>query len=220
MLLLIGCLGLYSAAEEDIVQTEVRLISMEQTIDGLYYKSGTRLEAARIPSRHLPRSFSYQGPAMFTLFRMGEGKDGRNQTVPAAQVTLPGEADQVLVMLSEVPKPSPEEMRYRAYATDVSLKQFPENSFWIWNLSERPVTGKLGDALLHIPKGERRIVQPDLGSSSRALDAKLVFADDESRKSYSSTKWFLNPGQRFIMILVEEESRKKEPVIRVKPLKL
>ncbi|WP_269524951.1 hypothetical protein [Coraliomargarita parva] len=47
-------------------------------------------------------------------------------------------------------------------------------------------------------------LQPELNGKPRALDAKILYADDESRESYTSRKWFLSPGQKNMMILTAD----------------
>lgn len=87
-------------------------------------------------------------------------------------------------------------------------------------MSGRPVVGTVGSREIRMAARQRSVLRPEMEGAPRALDAKLVFGDDPARESYSSTKWFLNPGQRVIMILTLEEEEGERSRIRVRALKL
>jgi len=212
-----------SVSGQEPIRTRIRLVSMTSPIRGLHLYTGGELEKAWIPSAYVPKAEAYSGPAVMTLVEMTTDGEGGEAPVPVARIPLPREAEEVVVLITpRTPgqgEPEEGQMRYEGYVVNLSRQALPENSFWVWNMTDRPILGTVGEKPLRIPEGERQLIRPDLSGEAKALDAKLLFADDDSQKSYSSSKWFLNPGQRFLMMLFEEEGQGHSS-IRLKALKL
>jgi len=214
------CMPLPAQEQTGPVKMNLMFVSSEAQIRGLGLIRNQAFQEMWIPAGYVPEPFEYEGAQLFSLVTQEKGEEGEVVTVPAARVILPKAAREVIVLLAPAVDSEKTGLSYDAYAINVSRDRLPNDSFWVWNMSGRPILGSLGHERLDLQKGERRVFRPVLTDGPKALDAKLMFADDETCRSYTSTKWFLNPGQRFLMMLIEEEDRKGHPSIRVIPLKI
>jgi len=222
IVLLCTLLSLLGYAQDSPARVKIQFVALgvPEGIDDLLYRNDGALKKIWVPSSHLPEAISYSGPAEVTLYRRDVNEKGMKTVVPAATFTLPAGSKDVLVFLEHTDPAKGSELLFTAYALGVSTEQVPEKSFWIWNMSNREIVGTLGGKRVAIKKQGRVMVTFEEIQKPKALDAKLMYADDESRASYSSTKWFLQPKQRFIMMLQEDSTKHDRPAIRVQSLKL
>lgn len=217
-----GSLSLPSFSQEDEEQVDTRIhwFSLSGKLDSLGLWTDKGFQKLWIPSGYLPDAERYTGPNPLTVVQMEKrGEEEGEVPVPAAIVRIPPDAKQVLVMVRKTDNPEEGEPPYQSFAVDVSMERLPEESYWVWNLTGRPVRGKVGSLPLRVDAGQRTVLRPGLEGGPRAVDAKLLFGDDPSGGSYTSTKWFLNPDQRLLMMLLRD-GPEGEDKIRVKALKL
>lgn len=204
-----------SPEEPTLVKTRLVHLGTKAPIHDVGLWKDGKFQELRIPSSHFPEPVEYVGPNPITLVRMGKDEAGEKQPIPVAQAYIPEESEEVLLLMvpmapqkTSVEKPEkgeehagPAALRYAVKVIDFSPSVFPDGSFFLWNLTGRPLVGVVGEVSFQAEPNQQLILQPDINGKPKALDAKIMYADDASRKSYTSRKWFLQPHQKFMMVM-------------------
>ncbi|MDF3128123.1 hypothetical protein P0Y35_02820 [Kiritimatiellaeota bacterium B1221] len=169
------------------------------------WKEG-KFEELRIPSSYFPEAVDYVGPNPITLVSKVVNEEGEEVPTAVGRVMVPENATEVLLLMYPLPstdKNNPSPTHYKLKVIDFSALVFPEDSFLLWNLTGRTLLGTVDKKPFRSTPKEFVLITPDLQGESRALDAKMLYADDPDQKSYTSRKWFINPGQKYLAILTE-----------------
>lgn len=210
--------------EETTVNVRLVPLGMTGQIRGVGLLRQGEFEELWIPSTHFPEPVEYSGPNPVTLVSLVD-TEGGSFPVTVARATVPAEAGEVLLLLTPLPpeagglgeegEASPVEppTQFGVKVVDFSPGSFPETSFLLWNLTGRPLLGLLGKKPFRAADNQFVLLRPDI-DGPRALDAKIMYADDSSRESYSSRKWFLRPGQKKMIVMMSDPENRNAYLLR------
>ncbi len=207
-----------SPEEQTLVKTRLVHLGTKAPIHDVGLWKDGKFEELRIPSSHFPEPVEYVGPNPITFVYLVENEAGEKRPVPVAQAYIPeGSEEVLLLMVPMAPKKTSAAKsekgedhagaaphRYAVKVIDFSPSVFPDGSFFLWNLTGRPLVGVVGEVSFQAEPNRHLILQPDINGKPKALDAKIMYADDASRKSYTSRKWFLQPHQKFMMVMTAD----------------
>ncbi|WFB36271.1 hypothetical protein P3T73_00650 [Kiritimatiellota bacterium B12222] len=201
------------------IKTRLVFLGMKGQIREVGLWKNGKFAALRIPSSNFPEAIEYEGPNPLNLVTLVKNEAGEMIPVSVARATLPPDAEEVLLLMlpmppksapattsndpsdASAPNPIQPPTRYGIKVVDFSPSAFPDSSFLLWNLTGRPLLGSVGDKVFKVTPHQFELIQPEINGKPKALDAKIMYADDTSRQSYTSRKWFLQPNQKFMMIM-------------------
>lgn len=211
---MLDCLYAQSAESQNLVKTRLVHLGVKKQIRDVGLWIDGAFTELWIPSTYFPEAVEYAGPNPITLVSMGTDEEGNEIPVKVGQAQIPEGAEEVLLLLLPLPPEKQGEedatdkikapLRFGIKVVDFSPAIFPESSFLLWNLSGRPLVGTVGGKPFRSEPNRFELLQPELQGKARALDAKILYADDPSQKSYSSRKWFLSPGQKYMVVMISD----------------
>ncbi|MBT63240.1 MAG: hypothetical protein CML13_08515 [Puniceicoccaceae bacterium] len=161
---------------EDFVSLDLTTLSWDKgVVEDLGYVSDHEVETTDIYSRALSVPFHYSGPAQLTFFRETSvpGEDAPLRT-PVANVNLPNKASEVLLIFMRNKQVEAE--RYNVIAIPRDKSSFPRGSYQIFNLSDFPVSGKMGDEIFKLDYHGKKVITLPLQEKT---SIEVKFAQEE-----------------------------------------
>lgn len=214
-----------SPSEAGTIRLRLVALSLTEQIQGVGLLVNDEFEELIIPSTHFPDPVEYSGANPLTLYTLvHDPETNEKMPIPVARATLPEGAEEVLFLMLPLPprnegrdedREGGPPARYGIKLVDFSPESFPETSFLLWNVTGRPLVGMVGEEEFQAPNNQFTLLQPDIGEGPRALDAKIVYADDPDHESYTSRKWFIAPGEKQMMMIIPDRDNSNSYLIKV-----
>jgi hypothetical protein len=157
-------------------------------------EEGLRSEPFILPLNNLSDRFVV--PARAYRLEMEE------KTLPLASVTLPAEGNDFIILLVPALKGGFEPI---VIANDgVS---FRPGDFYVHNVSQATVVGKVGTTDFSVGKRTGRVVRPKGARENRFYDVLIGVRDDEGVRVISSSRWPVQPQMRTYVFFFDDPRR-------------
>lgn len=145
----------------------------------------------------------YTGPQSFVIRSSKEEfvlpEDQLKQKPPLASITLPPNADTVLLICV-----ADEAGKTRLIAYDVSSKTLNRGSYRVFNFSSKPLSVILGDQRFTVaPRSDKSVSDPSWQKEATALTLQIATIKDSKAKLVYSNFWEHYPQRRSLMFLFD-----------------
>ena len=146
---------------------------------------------------------SYTGPQSFVIRSSKEefflSEDQLKQKPPLASITLPPNADTVLLICV-----ADEAGKTRLIAYDVSSETLTRGSYRVFNFSSKPLSVILGDQRFAVaPRSDKAVSDPGWHKETVALTLQIATTTDNKAKLVYSNFWEHFPQRRSLMFLFD-----------------
>jgi len=190
---------------EDYVSLNLTTLSWDKgVIEDLGYLSDNEVATTDIYSRALSVPFPYSGPAQLSFFRETNvpGEEAPLRT-PVASVSLPANASEVLLIFMRNKKVEAE--RYNVIAIPRDKSSFPSGSYQIFNLSDFPVSGKMGDEVFKLEYHGKKVIKLPLQEKT-SIEVKFAQEEDGQWSLGYSSIWSHYASKRVNIFILNSEN--------------
>ena len=203
-----------SRASDEPFRANVRFFNPITDTDELYFMSQGKDLEIRCTFSEPSGRFLYQGGSpRLVLYRMtGAGEDA--QRTPVVSVNLPASGQDYLVFLLPNRHGGADSLQAHAFNDDV--RNLPNGSTRIYNLSSATIAIKYGDTRLLINGSSAKTINnrdarwnglTNASSTSHKggdLPVHIAVSKDEKWKTVYSTVWYLNEDKRYQVFVIPE----------------
>lgn len=198
--------SLAQETENPTVQVEMTLMCWDNELE-LTYPGHDAKKPIIAPMQVRSSIMTYEGPATYQLSSLlPPTEDGTIRSAPLAQVTLPPDSEQVLVIL--IPNKSRENaMPYNALVIDDRYEIFPKQSVRFLNFTSQKLTGQLGPSKFEIEPRGQTIAKPEVTTGPKHLvPFRMVrfVSENESWRPVISTVFSMPSNIRILVLLLED----------------
>lgn len=198
--LLFGILTLSAFSQEVMVHTEIITIALDEAVDELYFSDGKAIKPFTANITGLSQPTAYNGTQKFILRTTPEEFSAKPPLPqPAASVTLPLNADRVLLCCLKSGDAPLKIVAYNITSADSSA-----GDYRFFNFSAQPLSVILGEKSFALQPKLDKIVS-DRSWRQDVLDLPMQVAVVENQKPrlvYSSI-WGHRPGRRNFIFMFE-----------------
>ena len=168
-----------------------------------FYKTAEMINPFNASASNLGTPVLYTGPRSFILRSTKEEfslpEDQLKLTPPLASVTLPPNADTVLLICATDPAG-----KTRLIAYDVSSETLTRGSYRVFNFSSKSLSIILGDQRFTVSsKSDKAVSDPNWQKETLALTLQIATITDNKAKLVYSNFWEHYPQRRSLMFLFD-----------------
>jgi len=181
------------------IRTELVTLALHDPVSDLFIHNGETV----VPFRSMPGGIGipipYEGPARLVFHRTEDAflPDAPEQR-PAATVTLPRNADRILLLVSQ---PANGPVRIKALPVDSS--SLLGGDYRILNFSHKPIVLKMGAETLQLKPGRLGTLSaPAWRERSMDMPVHMGYPADTGIKTYSSV-WGHRPTRRTFLLVFD-----------------
>jgi hypothetical protein len=194
------CFTLSAYGQNEVVQTEIVTISLDEPVDGLYFHNGKEVSRFRANPTGLGEPLAYKGPPRFIL-RTSEAEFTATPPLPAphAWVDLPLQSERVLIACI---KSANAPLRLVVY--DIAKARIDSGDYRFFNFSHSVISVIMGQKKFAVKPGENSLVadaawKKEVGE----IDVTMAMIKDGKPKPVYSSQWGNRPGRRNYIFLFD-----------------
>lgn len=168
-----------------------------------FYRSGQKIEPFNASSGTLGLPADYVGPALFelraSLADFAPPPEGQKPKPPLATVTLPTNADNVLLLCSSLA-----DGKFRLTAYDISSGQLKPGDYRAFNFSKSPLSVILGENRFALAPGKDTLVKDSKWQDQpMAFPIQIATVSDGKAKKVFSSFWEHYPARRNLLFFFD-----------------